>query len=77
MEALLAYEASKCPNCGVDHETASDPRMTWNVEEHVCYSCRALAVMKRTTQAKHKDEPKPGIPHDLDGRVLFVEPHYE
>jgi hypothetical protein len=73
---LLVYEAGKCKGCGVDVTVASDPNMSWDVHEHVCYSCRAVQVMTRTVQKQHSSEPKPGVPHPLDGRVLFVEPYY-
>lgn len=57
-EALLSYEASLCPGCGMPRHHAWDERSEgeYEADSHVCQGCKALA-------AKSDDKKKPGEHH--------------
>lgn len=72
-EALIAHEDGLCPGCGHPQDQAWDLRTAgeWDVHEHECQACQALAD-RRT---KNDADPLPGTYFTV-GRLLASGPEH-
>jgi len=73
-EALVYLDDTTCGNCGGDLHRTLTPDQVYDVAtDIVCYSCRALELVRRDEHKRHSDDVEfNGRPMYLDGRIYTV-----
>lgn len=79
LEALEAYEAGVCSDCGV-HQSLTDPsKHFYTFEDSVCPVCASVAQYSRVQADRDRiaeerlgDNPPPQIPRPGDGRRTYI-----